>query len=974
MCRLPARWTHPLVLLATLCHALSMHAQIDIDLGTGLAFNGQNQYPAPYGNLADGSRHQMLVLASELTAAGMAEGDIVSLAFHVAVASPTVLEGFTVRMGLTTATEMDNQWLAGSTVVWGPQDHAAQTGWNVHPFATPFAWDGTSNLVVETCFSNNTQTDNSSMYRTATGFTSVTYRATPNPNVCTFNGGNLLTSVQRPDMRFGWVPLEAPPVAAFTVSPGFTCTGTVQFTDGSAFVPTAWEWHFGDDSTSTAQNPTHTYLSDGVYDVTLIVTNAFGTDTLTLTDAVTVSAGGAMPAAICPPANAPTIAGFGITNVTMNDLVLTSGDAVSDGGYLDRGCAIDTVAAGAPFVLSVTTGTIAGHQLKAWVDWDGNGAFDAGETVLAVASGTGGSASLLVPVGAAQGVPLRVRVMADYDLAPLLDPCTAPQFGQAEDLGLVVVPNTAAPVAAFSATPLFTCDGAVQFTDASQNLPTGWTWDFGDGNASNLASPLHIYGASGTYSVQLIAINANGQDTVLMQDLVTVELDGQLDPPQCAPQTQGYCCGFGLLGLSFAGLNSSSADGVEGYMDRTCGNVATVEEGTVVPVQFDTDDLLDQDVYLWIDLDDDGDFANDELVFFALNATDPSGTVAIPQGTVYNTPLRMRVVADVVGNITGPCDAPLYGQVEDFSAVVLPVSVPPTAQFAASPSSTCDGVVQFTDQSTGLPFSWQWDFGDGGSSTDQHPQHTYAAPGSYSVTLTVENINGTDSETQVDLITYVQGFLCDTTQMPDNGLLTVTECQGVLVDDGGAQDDYSPGLSAPVTIAPPGAEVVTLTFTEFAFEENFDFLAIYDGPDPNAPLLYELTGNGLGALPNGGVIGSTGPTLCVRQEASNGPITWAGFVATWDCSFTGVAEREDPIGSVHPVPTGGPFQLTLRRPAGAGWTVTINNALGELVLREALPVGARKATFDAAPWAPGTYGLTVQGPDGRWARRIMVHH
>ncbi|MBL8009452.1 MAG: PKD domain-containing protein [Flavobacteriales bacterium] len=967
-------WTRCAATLAIPLLTGPLMAQIDIDLGTGLAVNAPNQYPAPYGNQANGSRHQLLVLGSELAAAGMGEGDIVSLAFHVATASPTVLQDFTVRIGSTAATGMTNQWLAGTTVVWGPQDHTAQPGWNTHPFSTPFVWDGVSNVVVETCFSNGFTTENSSMYRSSTGFTSVTYRATPNPNVCTFNGGNLLTSDQRPDLRFGWVPLEAPPIAAFTFSPAFTCTGAVQFTDGSNFAPTAWEWHFGDDSTSTEQNPLHTYVVDGVFDVTLIVTNAFGSDTLTVPGAVTVNASGAVPQAICPPVNAPTIAGFGITSVTMNDVVLTSGDAVSDGGYLDRGCVIDTVAAGSTFTLTVVTGTIAGHQLKAWVDWDNSGSFDAGEVVLAVASGTGGSASLLVPSTAVQNVPLRVRVMTDYDLAPLIAPCTPPQFGQAEDLGLVVIANTAPPVAAFTASPVFTCDGAVQFSDATANLPTGWTWDFGDGNGSNLASPQHIYAASGTYTVQLIAINANGQDTLVLQDLVTVDLNGQLDPPQCTPQTQGYCCGFGLLGLTFAGITSTSPDGVEGYVDRTCGNVATVEEGTVVPIQFDTDDLLDQDVYVWIDLDDDGAFANSELVFFELSATDPSGAVAVPQGFVYNTPLRMRVAVDVVGELTGPCDAPSFGQVEDFSVIVVPVSVPPTALFTASPTSTCDGVVQFTDQSAGLPFSWQWTFGDGGTSTDQDPLHTYTAPGTYTVSLTVENVNGTNTLTLTDHITYVEGFLCDTTQVPDNGLLTVTECQGVLVDDGGVADDYSPGFSAPVTIAPPGAEVVTLTFTEFAFEENFDYLAVYDGPDVNAPLLHELTGNGLGALPNGGVISSTGPALCVRQEASNGPITWAGFVATWDCSFTGIGEAADPIGSVHPVPTDGPFTLTLARPAGAGWSVTINNALGELVAGSALPVGARVATFDAAPWTPGSYSLTVKGPDGRWTRRMMVHH
>ena len=54
-------------------------------------------------------------------------------------------------------------------------------------------------------------------------------------------------------------------------------------------------------------------------------------------------------------------------------------------------------------------------------------------------------------------------------------------------------------------------------------------------------------------------------------------------------------------------------------------------------------------------------------------------------------------------------------------------------------STAISGVrpVQFTDQSTGDIIGWEWDFGDGGSSTEQNPTHTYERNGSYSVTLTI---------------------------------------------------------------------------------------------------------------------------------------------------------------------------------------------------------------------------------------------
>ncbi len=61
------------------------------------------------------------------------------------------------------------------------------------------------------------------------------------------------------------------PIASFSTSLNYR---TIQFTDSSIGTPNCWKWNFGDGSTSTEQNPTHTYSSDGQYTVTLDV----GTD------------------------------------------------------------------------------------------------------------------------------------------------------------------------------------------------------------------------------------------------------------------------------------------------------------------------------------------------------------------------------------------------------------------------------------------------------------------------------------------------------------------------------------------------------------------------------------------------------------------------------------------------------------------------------------------------------------------------
>jgi hypothetical protein len=82
-----------------------------------------------------------------------------------------------------------------------------------------------------------------------------------------------------------------------------------------------------------------------------------------------------------------------------------------------------------------------------------------------------------------------------------------------------------------------------------------------------------------------------------------------------------------------------------------------------------------------------------------------------------------------------------------------PVAGTPTADFSASP--TLDGApldVSFTDLSNQIPTGWSWDFGDGGSSSVQHPTHQYTVPGDYTVSLTATNLNGSHTRVLPKLI------------------------------------------------------------------------------------------------------------------------------------------------------------------------------------------------------------------------------
>lgn len=80
-------------------------------------------------------------------------------------------------------------------------------------------------------------------------------------------------------------------------------------------------------------------------------------------------------------------------------------------------------------------------------------------------------------------------------------------------------------------------------------------------------------------------------------------------------------------------------------------------------------------------------------------------------------------------------------------------AVTPSANFSATPTSGAGPLrVAFTDASSGSISSWTWKFGDGGTSTEQNPHHTYTAPGKYTVRLTVGGPAGSDVKTKTGYI------------------------------------------------------------------------------------------------------------------------------------------------------------------------------------------------------------------------------
>lgn len=128
-------------------------------------------------------------------------------------------------------------------------------------------------------------------------------------------------------------------------------------------------------------------------------------------------------------------------------------------------------------------------------------------------------------------------------------------------------------------------------------------------------------------------------------------------------------------------------------------------------------------------------------------------------------------------NTNGALSAGTFGRGQ-FTSPGFTSTAPLNAAFSLDKTSgTIPLVVNLMDRSTGNPTSWQWNFGDGNSSTDQNPSHTYTVAGSYSITLSVSDGSDTDSVVKTNTIfvtsaqdtLYTEGFEDCWDQNPANG-------------------------------------------------------------------------------------------------------------------------------------------------------------------------------------------------------------
>jgi hypothetical protein len=175
-------------------------------------------YESPFYHFYGGKKSQYLLLAAELNAAGLQPGDLSSLSIMVN-SSGTYYSDFTLSMGLTTITNLGSPMQTGLFTVYNTVAITPAEGLNTWTFQTPFYWDGVSNLVVETCWSNtNTGGPSCTVAYDPTTFTAQSYYRADNQNSAVLCNVSTASAVMnsRPQFYFNYQPECISPRKAIT--------------------------------------------------------------------------------------------------------------------------------------------------------------------------------------------------------------------------------------------------------------------------------------------------------------------------------------------------------------------------------------------------------------------------------------------------------------------------------------------------------------------------------------------------------------------------------------------------------------------------------------------------------------------------------------------------------------------------------------------------------------------------------------
>ncbi|MFW5805467.1 MAG: C10 family peptidase [Bacteroidales bacterium] len=345
----------------------------------------------------------------------------------------------------------------------------------------------------------------------------------------------------------------------------------------------------------------------------------------------------------------------------------------------------------------------------------------------------------------------------------------------------------------FSGSPTALYEGSsVSFTDASYGDPSSWNWTFGDGGTSTTQHPSHTYNNAGLYDVTLDVSDGTDTDAQTKTDYIKVvptDAGFSMDFENCTDYSTNFFPWSDVDGDQLNTYGSSDCDypGESDPLAFMAFNPADAGFSTIASPH--GGDRVGMAV-----CPGDGSQADDWLISEHLQLGTSSSLsiwVLSPKpGTWGNN--SYEVLVSTTGNSTGdfsvisgstPVEAPdtwtehtydlsdydnqsIYLAIHEVSADKFMFwiddiqistdggSTSLSADFFADNTSIAVGeTVNFTDNSTGTPTSWSWDFGDGGTASDEDPSHTYNTEGVYTVEMTISDGTNSDTEIKTDYIT-----------------------------------------------------------------------------------------------------------------------------------------------------------------------------------------------------------------------------
>jgi len=488
---------------------------------------------------------------------------------------------------------------------------------------------------------------------------------------------------------------------------------TVQFYDKSTGYPTSWTWNFGDGTIANMKNPVHTYAGAGNFTVSLTIANAQGSDTKTIPDYVRLSLPVVPSAAMTANLTSwSSPAAIQFYDKSTGYPTMWSWD-FGDGSTSSIKNPVHTYTTAGNFTVNLTVSNAQGSDTKTQMDYIRTS--DAVIPVAALsANRTTGPTPLTVQFyDKSTGYPTSwTWNFGDGTIANMKNPvhtyagagnftvCLTVTNALGSDTknstGYIRISDPALPVAALTANRTSSvAPMAVQFYDKSTGYPASWIWDFGDGTTSTVKNPVHIYSASGNYTVNLTAINAQGTSSVTKANYIHVTA---VQVPLAANLSANITTGMAPLAVNFT--DCSTGYPVAWNWSFGDGNVSSAQDPFhLYPVP--------------------GNYT------VGLSITDAAGT----NSTVFR---------------------PDYIQV---SAPFIRSNFTANATVGQAPLA-----VAFTDLSEGTPIRWNWSFGDGEFADAQNPVHVYNVSRNYTVSLIASNAYGSDNRTVADYMDVRPGI------------------------------------------------------------------------------------------------------------------------------------------------------------------------------------------------------------------------